>query len=78
MCLLRRASEKSELYPKTSTLQASKALADSWKAVTKETLINCFKKTEVNSDIQQAAIANSDYWFKEIRKILLELKSTDP
>ena len=44
-----------------------RTLADSWKVVTKETFINCFNKTGINSDIQQAAIANSDYPFKEIR-----------
>ena len=60
MCLLRRAVEKSDLYPKTSTLQAMKTITDSWKVVTKETFINCFKKTGINSDIQQAVIANSD------------------
>ena len=77
MCLLRRAVEKFELYPKTSTKsldKAMKTLADSWKAVTKETLINCFRKTGIYSDIQQAVIANWDYPFKEIRKKFVRVK----
>ena len=39
--------------------------ADSCEAVTKETVIDCFRK----ADIQQAAIADSNYPFKEFQKI---------
>ena len=60
VCLLCRALEKNEPYPKISTVQAMKIQADSWEAVTKETFSNCFKKAGINSDVQQAAIADSD------------------
>ena len=55
--LLCRNLEKNELYPKISILQATKILADSWEAVTKETVISYFKKAGINSNVQQAAIA---------------------
>ena len=55
-----------------------KILPDSWEAVTKETVINCFKKAEINSDVQEAAIADSDDSFKDLQKKLNELKSADP
>ena len=55
-----------------------KTRPDSWEAVTKETVINCFKKAEINSDVQEAAIADSDDSFKDLQKKLNELKSADP
>ena len=54
-----------------------KILAASWEAVTKETVINCFKKTGTTSDVQQAVIADSDHPFKVLQENLNELKSAD-
>ena len=76
--LLHRALEKNQSYPRISILQAMKTRPDSWEAVTKETVINCFKKAEINSDVQEAAIADSDDSFKDLQKKLNELKSADP
>ena len=78
MPLLHRAWEKNQSYPRISILQAMKTRPDSWEAVTKETVINCFKKAEINSDVQEAAIADSDDSFKDLQKKLNELKSADP
>ena len=75
--LLCRALEKNEPYSKISILQAMKILADSWEAVTKEIVIICFKKSEINPAVQQAAIADSDDPFKDIHQKLNELKSAD-
>ena len=50
--LLCRALEKNEPYSKISILQAMKILTDSWETVAKETVINCFKKDGINSDVQ--------------------------
>ena len=58
MHLLCGALEKNEPYSKISILQAMKILADSWDAVTKEIVINCFKKAGINPGVQQAAIAD--------------------
>ena len=77
MHLLCGALEKNEPYSKISILQAMKILADSWDAVTKEIVINCFKKAGINPGVQQAAIADSDDPFKDIHQKLNELKSAD-
>ena len=58
--LLCSALEKNEPYPKISILEAMKILADSWEAVTKEIIINCFKRAGISSDVQQAAITDSE------------------
>ena len=55
-----------------------KILADSWETVTKEIVINCFKKAGINPSVQQAAIADSDDPFINIHPKLSELKSADP
>ena len=73
--LLFRALEKNEPYPKILILQALKILADSWQTITKETVINYLKKAGINSDVQQAAIADSDDSFKYLQEHLNELKS---
>lgn len=52
-----------------------KILADSWEAVTKETVINCFKQVGINSDVQQTAIAESDDPLKDLQEHLNKLKS---
>ncbi|XP_065642738.1 tigger transposable element-derived protein 4-like [Hydra vulgaris] len=41
-----KAVDKNEPMPKISILQAMKDLVSSWNAVSKETVINCFKKAE--------------------------------
>ena len=58
--LLCRALEKKEPCPKISNLQPVKIPADSWEVVTKETIINCFRKAGITPTVQQAAIADSE------------------
>ena len=58
--LLCRALEKKESCPKISILQSMKILADSWEVVTKETIINYFRKAGITPAVKQAAIADSD------------------
>ena len=74
--------EKNDPYPKISILQVMKILCDSWEAVTKEALhkkwsfplrissvfMNCFKKPGTNSDVQQAAIVDSDDQYKDLEE----------
>ena len=52
-----------------------KILVDSWQTVTKETVINYLKRSGINSDVQQAAIADSDDSIKYLQENLNELKS---
>ena len=53
-------------YDFPCSVQAMKILADSWEAVTKEVVINCFKRAEINFDVQQVVIADSDNPFKDL------------
>ena len=55
-----------------------KILADSWEAVTKKIVINCFKEAGINLGNQQTVITESVDPFKDVHQKLNELKSTDP
>ena len=54
-----------------------KILADSWEVVTKETIINCFKKAGITLAVSQAAIADSDDPFKDLQESLNDLRKAD-
>ena len=54
-----------------------KILADPWEVVTKETIINCFRKTGITPAVQQAAIADSDDPFKDLQESLNDLRKAD-
>ena len=69
---------RDQAYPKISILQAMKILAASWEAVTRETIVNCFKKAGINTVAQHAAITDSDDPFKDLQESLDALKAADP
>ena len=54
-----------------------KILADSWEAVTKETIINCFRKAGITPAVEQAAIADSGDLFKDLQESLNDLRKAD-
>ena len=54
-----------------------KILAGSWEVVTKETIINCFRKAGITPAVQQAAIADSDDPFKDLQESLNDLRKAD-
>ena len=54
-----------------------KILADSWEVVTKETVINCFRKAGITPAVQQAAIADSDDPFKDLQESLNDVRKAD-
>ena len=54
-----------------------KILADSSEFVTKETIINCFRKAGITPAVQQAAIADSDDPFKDLLENLNDLRKAD-
>ena len=68
--LLCRDLDKGQAYPKISILQAMKIPATSWEDVTRETIVNCFKKAGINTD--------SDDRFKDPQESLDALKAADP
>ena len=54
-----------------------KILAGSWEVVTKETIINCFRKARIITAVQQAAIVDSDDPFKDLQESLNDLRKAD-
>ena len=75
--LLCRALEKKEPCPKISILQSMKILVDSWDVVSKETIINCFRKAGITPAVQQAAISDSDDPFKDLHESFNDLRKAD-
>ena len=54
-----------------------KILVDSWEVVSKETIINCFRKAGITPAVQQAAISDSDDPFKDLQESLNDLRKAD-
>ena len=54
-----------------------KILADSSEVITKETIVNCFRKARITPAVQQAAIADSDDPFKDLQESINDLRKTD-
>ena len=75
--LLCRALEKIEPCLKISILQSMKILVDSWEVVSKEAIINCFRKAGITPAVQQAAISDSDDPFKDLQESLNDLRKAD-
>ena len=75
--LLCRALKEKEPCQKISILQSLKILADSWEVVTKETIINSFRKSGITPAVQQFAIADSDDPFKDLQESLNDLRKAD-
>ena len=72
-----RTLEKKEPCPKISILQSMKILVDSWEVVSKETIINCFRKAGITPAVQQAVISDSDDPFKDLQESLNDLRKAD-
>ena len=54
-----------------------KILADSLEVLTKETIINCFRKAGITPAVQQAATADLDDSFKDLQESLNDLRKAD-
>ena len=67
--LLCRDLDKGQAYPKISILQAMKILAASWEVVTREPIVNCFKKAAINTEAQHAAITDSSIHLKIFKRV---------
>ena len=64
--------------PYLPILQAVKILVTFWEVVKQEMVMSCFKKADITSEAQCAAITDSDNSIKEVQKSLYPLKATDP
>ena len=54
-----------------------KHLVSSWNAVSKETIVNCFKKSNISQSNQQAAVNDDDDPFKSLQEDLEKLHELD-
>ena len=72
-----KAVERNKPLPKISILQAMKYLVSSWNAVSKETIVNYFKKSDISQSNQQAAVNHDDDPFKSLQKDLEKLHELD-
>ena len=68
--------ESNKPLPKVSIHQTMKHLVSSWNAVSKETTVNCFKKSNMKSN-QQAAVNDDDDPFKSLLEDLEKLHELD-
>ena len=69
--------ESNKLLPKNSILQAMKHLLSSWNVVSKETMVNCFKKSNISQSNQQAAVNDDDNPFKSLQEDFKRLPELD-
>ncbi|XP_065674129.1 tigger transposable element-derived protein 4-like [Hydra vulgaris] len=72
------AVDNNEPMPKISILQAMKDLVSSWNAVSKETVINCFKKAGISKTNKSIEEADDDHSFKFLTEELNRLRELDP
>jgi len=72
-----KALEGAKSLPKISILQAMKHLVSSWNAVSKETIVNCFKKSNISISNQQAAVNDYDDPFKSLQEDIDRLNELD-
>ena len=54
-----------------------KHLVSSWNAVSKEAIVNCFKKSNISQSNQQAAVNDDDNQFKSLQEDLEKLHELD-
>ncbi|XP_065645821.1 tigger transposable element-derived protein 4-like [Hydra vulgaris] len=73
-----KAVDNNEPMPKISILQAMKDLISSWNAVSKETVINCFKKAGISKTNKSIEEADDDHSFKFLTEELNRLRELDP
>ncbi|XP_065651268.1 tigger transposable element-derived protein 4-like [Hydra vulgaris] len=71
------AVDNNEPMPKISILQAMKDLVSSWNAVSKETVINCFKKAGISKTNKSIEEADDDHSFKFLTEELNRLRELD-
>ena len=77
VCLSIKTVESNKPLPKISILQAVKHLVSSWNAVSKETNVNYFKKSNLSQSNQQAAVNDDDDPFKSLQEDLEKLHELD-
>ena len=72
-----KAVESNKPLPKISILQAMKHLVSLRNAVSKETIVNCFKKSNIIQSNQQAVVNDDDDPFKSLLEDLENMHELD-
>ena len=72
-----KAVESNKLLPQISILQPMKNLVSSWNAVSKETIVNCFKKSNISQSNQQVAVNDDENPFKILQDDFKKLHELD-
>ena len=70
--------ERNKSLPKISLLQGMQMLVSAWDAVTTKTVVNCFRKSKISVQSQNAAITDDDNPFKELEEEIENLRSVQP
>ena len=73
-----RALDKTTTLPKIYIVQAMKILVSSWEAVSAQTIVNCFRKTGIIPEAQNAVITDADEPFSDLKESLQLLHDIDP
>lgn len=76
--MLIRSLDRNEPLPKISVLHAMKLIVASWNAVSKQTIVNCFKKAGISDENQVRCLSDEDDPFKNLDDELEVLRSKDP
>ena len=72
-----KAVEINRTLLKINILQPMKHLTLSWKVVSKETIISCFKKSYIRQSTQQTAVNNGDNPFESLQEGLPKFHDLD-
>ena len=72
-----KSLDENKPLPKITILQAMKHLVSSWNTVSEETIVNCFKKTNISHANQQTAVTDADDPFKSLEEELNNLCKLD-
>ena len=72
-----KAMESNKPLPKINILQAMKHLVSSWNIVSKENIVNCFKKSNISQSNQQVAVNDDDDSSKSLQEDLKKLHELD-
>ena len=76
--LMIRCLDQGKDLPKISILRGMELLSSSWEDVSKETVVNCFRKAKISAEDQIDAVEDNDDPFKNLNDDLAELKEKDP
>ena len=72
-----KAVESNRTLLKVNILQPMKYLALSWKVVSKETIISCFKKSNISQSNEQTAVNDGDNPFESLQEGLQKFLDLD-